>query len=379
MLSQQTLLVTLAGFTLLTTVLLVSAALYSDALAEQKLWAWGNVASCVGLLIGGCTGCTVAVHGVLSYGFLGFGLAMVLKGLRVFCALDLSWRWIAGMVVISLALPGYYAMLDPSFSARLVVTGLFFGALNGACALTLFRHTPGRVSGVAVTGFSVLALSLFLRAGFLLFPFANPQERADEVANISLLVIQMAQVCIVFGLILMVTRRYSERLKYLSTRDHLTGSLNRSGFEIQGRRVMHRARQNLRSASVVMIDADHFKLINDRYGHPAGDEVLRHLADLLTAQLRPTDFLGRHGGEEFALVFDGLSRSDAMTVAQRLCRMVEGASVAVDAHTIKYTVSMGVACSDETGYELTDLMAAADRAMYLAKASGRNRVSTEQA
>ncbi len=377
MLSQQTLLITLAGFTLLTTVLLISAAMYSDAFAEQRLWAWGNVASCAGLLLGVCTGCPLPVHGVLSYGLLGFGLALVLKGLRVFCALDLSWRWIVGIAAASLALPGYFAWIDPGITARLVATGLIFGLLNGLCALTLVRHAPGKISWVSVAGFTVLALSLLLRSGFLLLHLANPLEIADEVTNISLLVAQLAQVCIMFGLMLMVTRRYAERLKILSTMDHLTGALNRSAVDVRGKRVLRRALQCHRSVSIIMLDADHFKLINDRYGHPAGDEVLRHLARLLTAQLRPDDFLARYGGEEFALVLDGLKLPEALVVAERLRRLVEAGSVAVDSHCIQYTVSMGVASTDECGYDLTRLIGSSDRAMYQAKAAGRNRVSAE--
>ena len=159
--------------------------------------------------------------------------------------------------------------------------------------------------------------------------------------------------------------------------DHLTGALNRSAVDVRGKRVLRRALQCHRSVSIIMLDADHFKLINDRYGHPAGDEVLRHLARLLTAQLRPDDFLARYGGEEFALVLDGLKLPEALVVAERLRRLVEAGSVAVDSHCIQYTVSMGVASTDECGYDLTRLIGSSDRAMYQAKAAGRNRVSAE--
>lgn len=374
MLHQETLLLVQISITLLTTVLLVSAALYTDSLQEQRLWALGNVATCIGLALGALTQGPVLVHACLSYGFMGLGLAWVLRGLRIFCRQELAGRWTVAIVLLALALPGYFTLVEPSLYARLVVTGMYFAVLNWVCALTILRHGNNLGIWVTVSGFCALGLSLFLRAAYLLYdPQANP-ERTSEVMNISLFVIPLAQVCIVFGFILMVARRYAERLQQLSTLDPLTGALNRTALEAQGQRIMQRARQGHRSVSLVMIDADHFKLINDSYGHPGGDEVLRHLSRLLTARLRPHDVLARYGGEEFVLLFDGLNAAATLVVAERLRQEIEQAQVPAGEQSIRYTVSMGVASSEVLGYDLARLIAAADAAMYQAKKSGRNRV-----
>jgi diguanylate cyclase (GGDEF)-like protein len=113
-----------------------------------------------------------------------------------------------------------------------------------------------------------------------------------------MLAVPLAQICIAFGMILMVMWRYAERLRRLSTLDPLTGALNRAGLEIQGKRVGLRALRGGRSLAVIMIDVDYFKTINDTHGHPVGDEVLRHLARLLkhrAASARPDGAFRRRG------------------------------------------------------------------------------------
>ncbi|MFA9219277.1 MAG: GGDEF domain-containing protein [Sphingomonadaceae bacterium] len=123
-------------------------------------------------------------------------------------------------------------------------------------------------------------------------------------------------------------------------------------------------------------DADHFKQINDTYGHPVGDEVLRHLARLLKTELRPSDLLARYGGEEFVLVLDGLGMSDALNVANRVRRRIEEELVGIAQAAVRCTASVGVACSEQHGHDLPRLIAAGDAAMYAAKRSGRNRVES---
>jgi diguanylate cyclase (GGDEF)-like protein len=373
-LNQDTLLLVQVSFTLLTTALLVSAALYQDALLAQRLWALGNLVACLGLAVGGVTSLPLAVHAVASYGLMALGLGLVLQGLRIFCRQEMSWRWLAGITIAALVPPAYYTYIAPSLHARLIVTGLYFGLLNWVCAGTLLRHSKGRTILACVMGFAVLGLVLIVRGLYLLARPAAGDEINDVVMNGSLFIIPLAQVGITFGLILMVARRHAERLRLLTTLDTLTGALNRSALEVQGQRIIQRARQGHRAVAVVMIDADHFKDINDTWGHPTGDAVLRHLTTVLSAQMRPVDVVARYGGEEFVLVFDGLNLGGAMSVAERLRRTIEQETLTIDAHAIRYTVSMGVASSDEHGHELQKLISKADSALYQAKKAGRNCV-----
>jgi diguanylate cyclase (GGDEF)-like protein/PAS domain S-box-containing protein len=158
--------------------------------------------------------------------------------------------------------------------------------------------------------------------------------------------------------------------------DHLTGIANRRTFFEAAELELARWKRLPRPLSLVLFDADHFKNINDRHGHPAGDSVLRHLAASLTATFRGCDLVARIGGEEFAVLLPSATQDQAVLVAERLLRAVESSVVEVDGVQIRYTVSGGVATLNVSIIGLDDLMKHADQALYAAKHSGRNRVAS---
>ncbi len=373
-LNQDTLLLVQVCITLLTTTLLVVAALFVECPPEQRWWAAGNVVVSAGLALGNLEFLPLLVHAVLGYGVLALGLGLVLRGLRVYSNATLHWRWIALMVVAPMLLLAWFTYVTPSLRARLTFGSFYFAALNGLCAVVLARSGGWRGVSVSATGFAVLGVALFMRGSYTMFHADPSDHRSSIVMGLCLLLIPLAQVCISFGLILLVMWRYAGRLRQLSTLDPLTGALNRAGLEIQGQRVAQRTLRGGRSLAVMMIDADHFKQINDTYGHPVGDEVLRHLARLLKTELRPHDLLARYGGEEFVLVLDGLNLHDAMRVADRVRHRIEEELVGIEQISVRYTASVGVATSDQHGYDLPRLISAGDAAMYAAKRAGRNRV-----
>ena len=126
--------------------------------------------------------------------------------------------------------------------------------------------------------------------------------------------------------------------------------------------------------SIAMADLDHFKTLNDTWGHMAGDAVLRHLAAALSSTFREVDVVARVGGEEFAVLLPSTDLAAAAAVANRLRILVETTAVMVDGEPIRYTVSAGVAAMDDSLTGLDGLMKRADQALYTAKARGRNRV-----
>ncbi len=125
-----------------------------------------------------------------------------------------------------------------------------------------------------------------------------------------------------------------------------------------------------------MLDLDHFKTINDRHGHLTGDQVLLAVAAALRAEVRSADVLGRFGGEEFVILLPSTNRFDAVTIAERIRHRVGQLMVAVPDGEIGITVSIGVAAQPRDGQALDPLLAAADRALYVAKEAGRDRVRT---
>jgi diguanylate cyclase (GGDEF)-like protein len=169
-------------------------------------------------------------------------------------------------------------------------------------------------------------------------------------------------------------RLLEEQLRRMATTDSLTGTLNRAQFMTLGQRELERVHQLGQGFAALMLDIDHFKVINDRYGHHAGDEALKHFVAQLITGVRGIDFLGRLGGEEFAIVLPGISREAAWLVAERLRARVASAPLAHRDHAIGITVSIGVAMARDTDRTLEQILARADAALYAAKDAGRNRV-----
>jgi diguanylate cyclase (GGDEF)-like protein len=128
-----------------------------------------------------------------------------------------------------------------------------------------------------------------------------------------------------------------------------------------------------RPIALLFLDLDHFKLLNDRQGHNAGDRALIAVAQALTTELRPSDLLGRYGGEEFVALLDGTTPQQVMPVATRLCRRVHRLEIPVGDESILLSISIGVAVYRD-GDDVESLVERADQAMYEAKLSGRNRV-----
>lgn len=171
-----------------------------------------------------------------------------------------------------------------------------------------------------------------------------------------------------------------QELVRLATTDGLTGALNRRHFLERGNEEVGRTRRLGRSLSVLMLDIDHFKNINDTYGHPAGDEAIRTNVRTTRHIVRGCDVLGRLGGEEFAVMLPDTSRDGALIVAERLRRSL--AVTAVEPGGVKpfnFTVSIGVAWLAEEDRGIDDILARADEALYRAKRGGRNRVMTQEA
>jgi diguanylate cyclase (GGDEF)-like protein len=166
----------------------------------------------------------------------------------------------------------------------------------------------------------------------------------------------------------------ADRLRVLATIDDLTKLLNRRQFMDSLTNAFSQARRHGRPLSVLMIDADDFKRINDRHGHSAGDDVLRSMAQRCLDVVRKSDIVGRLGGEEFAIALCDTDMPDALQTAERLRRGVAREPFTVDGDKLHVTVSIGVAARCAHDSDPGDLLRFADRALYAAKANGRNCV-----
>jgi diguanylate cyclase (GGDEF)-like protein len=163
-------------------------------------------------------------------------------------------------------------------------------------------------------------------------------------------------------------------LKERTRRDSLTGACTRREFFETGRSELKRARRYGHSLCMLILDFDHFKTINDRFGHAGGDAVLRNLSRRIMDSLRASDRYYRFGGEEFVIMLPHSEIEDALLVAERIRVLVENRTVDHGDHVIDVTVSIGISRLEGAGESLDDLVAKADRALYSAKEQGRNRI-----
>jgi diguanylate cyclase (GGDEF)-like protein len=180
----------------------------------------------------------------------------------------------------------------------------------------------------------------------------------------------------VFVIFMLVSDRVVTAHKTAASVDPLTGMLNRRGFAEACARVIEREAHAGRPVTVMIFDIDHFKSINDRFGHPAGDEILKLFSTVVVNGLRITDLSGRVGGEEFAALLP-CSLEEGVLVAERVRELFESSGITCDDGPVDTTVSIGVA-GGPAGTELEVLLAAADTALYQAKRGGRNRVEAAE-
>jgi diguanylate cyclase (GGDEF)-like protein len=201
-----------------------------------------------------------------------------------------------------------------------------------------------------------------------------------EITGDSITVVHLGVALVALGPMVIasvnVERRHRiEQLERLARHDSLTDALTRSTFMEEGTGLMAQLQQERAAAAVLVLDADHFKQINDLHGHPSGDRVLVAVAAAIRTAIRQGDLFGRIGGEEFALVLPRLSRREAQAVAERMRKAVANLAVVLESGNLqRITVSIGVAFDASSCGGLAEMVSLADRAMYEAKRAGRDQV-----
>jgi len=170
--------------------------------------------------------------------------------------------------------------------------------------------------------------------------------------------------------------REEEMLRMAATTDPLTGIANRKWFEEQVEKLLNCQSKPKRFVALVMADIDHFKQINDKYGHPTGDAVIQGVAQIFDTQKRRQDILARYGGEEFILCLPDCSIDDAVLFCDRVRDRIENTLFRFGKESLRATISLGVISKNkESTFDLKELISSADEALYQSKSTGRNKVS----
>jgi diguanylate cyclase (GGDEF)-like protein len=310
-----------------------------------------------------------------AVGFVACG--MVWNASRVFHGRKPN---LPGMVLGAMTWIAAVTTLEPDDSAMRMTIGAGTVAIYAALTATELwserrRTLQRRWLTVAVPVMHGFVLMLPILLGDLLRPHDDKFSGSVWVTVFSIELVLYA-VGTVFVIFMLVSDRAVTAHKTAASVDPLTGMFNRRGFAEATSRVIEREANAGRPATVLIFDIDHFKSINDRFGHPAGDEILKLFAAVVVNTLRLTDLSGRIGGEEFAALLP-CSLEEGVIAAERVREAFESSGIVVEDGPVDTTVSIGVA-GGPAGTELEVLLAAADTALYQAKRSGRNRVEAAE-
>lgn len=232
-------------------------------------------------------------------------------------------------------------------------------------------------SALALGKLTTMLEMALIAACFVLLGDNSPAGAQVSLAYVGGLAAQLAPLLLVAYITTMFSadiRFGLNRARLLSETDDLTRVYNMRGFAIIADRTFNQAVRYNRPVSVLMIDSDNLKTINDRYGHPAGNELLKYVAKCIETELRHTDVLARYGGDEFVALLPEAPAAKALEVAQRILKTVNSTPLEFEGKRIDTSVSIGLASYPDDGRNIDVIQGRADRAMYAAKEQGRNRV-----
>ena len=347
---------------------------------ETAMLFWG-----LSLLCCGIGGALFMVRGLipdwLSIGvgnmFTATGYLMTTVGLRRFAHRPIRWLWIWP---IPLLVGGLYIMV-PLFAQnagpRVVLMAALL-SLTCVANLVICRRAQQRerlrLRNIAMVAFATTLVFSIIRATVTVWYTPPADFMAPSTTQPLLMLIGLALLLFFnISLMLMPGERLQNQLRRAAQNDALTGLLNRGGLDSQSQQQLEQGRQVAQPISLLLMDLDHFKRVNDNYGHDAGDRLLCEFAETLRTQSRPTDLLARYGGEEFCALLPNANLQAAMAIAERIREHFSQATVAVKGERLGTTVSIGVVeiLATET---LEQALQRADKALYTAKHEGRNRV-----
>ncbi|MFM0739556.1 GGDEF domain-containing protein [Paraburkholderia xenovorans] len=303
---------------------------------------------------------------------IGIGLSLI--GTELFFEREPSWSLVIVAILFGGASVSWMLWVHPNYFGRVsCMTALLTVFYAAHTRLLLFWGSRNYNTLFLGAMFLILSVSTAIRFISSMSPGdAAPDLFAHDPFQLTYLAVNnFMSLLVTVGFVMVATNRLHAQLERQSATDPLTGLLNRRAFGILHAKTQERARRLGQPLTMLIVDLDHFKTINDRFGHDTGDRVLVDFAERVTAVLGPNDHLARFGGEEFAILLADANAQEAFGRASAIRQLVQ---LRVDRDLPIYTCSIGVACLDATDASLARLSSVADRALYRAKSNGRNRV-----
>src|SRR5215813_3471626 len=349
-----------------------------ENIAALKWWGAAYLLGSAAVAIWTIWGATLGPVASLTLTSIGFfACGMVWNASRVFHGRKLLWP---GLVLGPLVWIATMTTLAPRDASIRLSMGAAIVAIYAALTASELwserrRDMQQRWPTVTVPVLHGGVLMLPILIGVYMRPYDTNFSSSIWVTAFSIELVLYA-ICTVFVIFMLVSDRTVAAHKNAASTDPLTGLFNRRGFSEACSRVIEREAKAGRPVTVMIFDIDHFKSINDRFGHPAGDEILKLFATVVVSNLRISDLSGRIGGEEFAALLP-CPLDEGVVAAERVREAFADSGIVCEQGPVDTTVSIGVA-GGPAGTELEVLLSAADTALYQAKRGGRNRVEAAE-
>jgi len=371
---------------LLAPLLLAATRVYTGR-ARTSLRIWGTV-----LLLQAFGWALLSLRGeisdwfsiVLANGVLIVSYAESARALRLLLQVPQRRGLLSAIGLVGWLATTWFWRVQPDFEMRVYVMALVAGSYLSMLVWPLRRaFRPGGSSAQRAMLLVLLGVCVTWLVRLVELTFTPALEHgllSATPANIlNLFYSAVEPVLASIGFLLMYNESAQAELKRLARTDPLTGTLNRLALDEEAERLFRRSSAGTaHPCAALMIDVDHFKVINDRYGHAGGDLALVALAARIGQHRRDGDVLGRVGGEEFLMLLPDTGMNEATLVAEGLRTAIETMRLELDREPQALTISIGVAVREPTDLKFSTLIRRADRALYSAKRTGRNRVATSQ-
>lgn len=345
-------------------------------------WGYGMLALAAGMAGLALRGVAPQFISVVLANFLIFvTFLFVLRSVR---SAQEQGSTVSGWAVIgaALLLISYFTYVQPHTRIRIVIFSIAVAILVVRPVLVLIAAAPGpsrRARTFTAVCLAGVGFAMLVRALLTTQWGTNADLLAPDLVQFgSVLLFGVFAVLATLGVVWIEIERLRADLAQLAMIDPLTAILNRRAFMLEYEREVSRCMRENTGLALAIFDIDHFKNVNDTYGHLVGDQVLRRIADTLRASLRVHDVLGRYGGEEFALLMPGADTAAALAGTERVRLAVCERPIEAGPLSIPVTISAGVASYGVNGADWESLLRSADGALYEAKRAGRNRVVAAQ-
>lgn len=342
-------------------------------------WACGAFAIAIGVLAFYLRGnlpiplSVLAINAVIYVGFISSWW-----GSEAFFGRALPYRLTAALVAVALAGLLYFSLVNFNLRPRISFLMSLNALVAGLRSYSMMRELhPGTRLSQLLAGIPLVVQSLFYLAvavAIWRLPPSTAPVTQLSIAGWIFLVPLLMSIVIVYAAVLLVGQTIAVKLQDAARRDALTDALTRRAMDEDAETEIARSRRHGTPLSLLMLDIDHFKTINDDHGHPVGDDVLRQFSAAIRHCLRREDSFARLGGEEFCALLPNTPLAGATQLAERIRVAIEALTIETGSHRLSLRVSVGIASLGEHGDTWPDLVRQADAALYAAKRAGRNRV-----